>query len=105
MRRILTVGMAGLLAFTITTTPLSAADLGMPTKAPVAAPAAVAPEYDWWPLWVLLAIGVGVGIWCAVDFCEHHGGPPSQGQGPQTDGGNNSNQVDISPILRGTVAA
>jgi hypothetical protein len=97
MRRILAVGMAGLLAFTITTTPLSAADLGMPVKA---APITEAPPPDYtWLWWALGLAALGVGIWCAVDFCEHHGGPPPS---PQTTGGNNSNQVDISPILRGS---
>jgi hypothetical protein len=38
LRRITAIGSAALLAFTVATTPLYAADLGMPTKAPVAAP-------------------------------------------------------------------
>src|SRR6516165_4046224 len=74
MRRILAVGSAALLAFTITTAPLSAADLGMPTKAPVVAAPAVA-EFDYLPLAFLLALGLVVGL-CAGDvICETHGGP------------------------------
>ena len=75
MRRILAVGSAALLAFTITTAPLSAADLGMPTKAPVVA-APVVEEFAWLPLAFLLALGLVAGL-CAGDvICNEHG-PPS----------------------------
>lgn len=72
MRRILTVGLACLWAFTVTVPPASAADLGMPLKAPpLVTPVEVAPDYTW--LWIGLGLAaVGVGIACAVDFCEHH---------------------------------
>ena len=72
MRRILTVGLACLWAFTVTVPPASAADLGMPLKAPpLVTPVEVAPDYTW--LWIGLGLAaLGVGIACAVDFCEHH---------------------------------
>jgi hypothetical protein len=92
-RRILAVGSAALLAFTVTTAPLSAADLGMPTKAvPItAAPA----EVDWLPILLgLLFAGIIAG--CIADFCQTTTTPS-----PQTTGGNNNNQVDNSPILPG----
>jgi hypothetical protein len=82
MRRILAVGSAALLAFTVTTAPLSAADLGMPTKAPVVAAPAVA-EFDWLPLALLLALGLVAGL-CAGDvICETHGPTPT----PMSPGG------------------
>src|SRR5215510_14264611 len=57
--RILAVGLAGLLAFTVSAPPASAADLGMPTKAPIYKAPPAAPEvFDWWPLLLLLAIGI-----------------------------------------------
>jgi hypothetical protein len=75
--RILVVGLAGLLAFTVAAPPASAADLGMPTKAPVyKAPVEAAPEvFDWWPLLLLLAIGIPLGL-CIGDVICHQGGPP-----------------------------
>jgi hypothetical protein len=88
MRRILAIGCAGLLAFTVTAQSASAADLTPPPIMPVKAPAVVEappPDYTW--LWVGLGLAaLGVGIACAVDFCEHHGGPPP----PVTNGGNNN---------------
>jgi hypothetical protein len=74
MRRILAVGSAALLAFTVSTAPLSAADLGMPTKAPVVAAPAVA-EFEWLPLFFLLGIGLVVGLCAGEVICETHGGP------------------------------
>ena len=82
MRRILAVGSAALLAFTVTTTPLSAADLGMPMKA---APITEAPPpgVDWLPLALALLFATGVGF--CIAFCEeeHHQGPtgPTSGAG------------------------
>jgi hypothetical protein len=93
--RILAVGLAGLLALTVTAPPASAADLGMPTKAPVyKAPEAAPVEFDWLPLAVLLLIGLGVGL--CVEFCEQHGGPPPIT--PSTAGGNHQHDelTDIS---------
>jgi hypothetical protein len=80
MRRILAIGSAALLAFTVTTTPLSAADLGMPLKAPpiVAAPA----EVDYWPIFFAALIATGVGL--CIALCEEH----HERQGPTTTGGN-----------------
>ncbi len=72
MRRILAVLLASSLAFTATataTTTASAADLGMPVKAPpVVAPPP--PEFDWLPLLGLLVIG---GIAACIALCpsEH----------------------------------
>ena len=74
MRRILAVGSAALLAFTITTAPLSAADLGMPTKAPVVAAPVVA-EFDWLPLALLGLLGLFAGLCAGEVICETHGGP------------------------------
>ena len=74
MRRILAVGSAALLAFTITTAPLSAADLGMPTKAPVVA-APVVEEFAWLPLVLLGLLGLFVGLCAGEVICETHGGP------------------------------
>jgi len=74
MRRILAVGSAALLAFTVTTAPLSAADLGMPTKAPVVAAPAVA-EFDWLPLAFLLALGLVAGLCAGEVICETGHGP------------------------------
>ena len=76
MRRILAVGSAALLAFTITTAPLSAADLGMPTKAPVVAAPAVA-EFDWLPLAFLLALGLVVGLCAGEVICVTQGPTPT----------------------------
>jgi hypothetical protein len=64
LRRITAFGSAALVAFTVATTPLYAADLGMPTKAPPIAPAAV--EEICIPC--LLAL-VGVGVCLAVCGC------------------------------------
>jgi hypothetical protein len=87
MRRILAVGCAGLLAFTIATQSASAADLGMPVMPTKAPPIVEAPPPDYTWLWIALGLAaLGVGIACAVDFCEHHGGPPP----PVTNGGNNN---------------
>jgi hypothetical protein len=95
MRRILAVGLACLWAFTVTVPPASAADLGMPVKAP---PITEAPPPDY--TWVWIAVGLaalGVGIACAVDFCRHHGGPPPTFTfTPSTFGGNTENESPAS---------
>jgi len=82
MRRILAVGSAALLAFTITTAPLSAADLGMPTKAPVVA-APVVEEFAWLPLVFLGLLGLFVGLCAGEVICETHGPTPT----PMSPGG------------------
>ena len=76
MRRILAVGSAALLAFTVTTAPLSAADLGMPTKAPVVA-APVVEEVAWLPLVLLGLLGLFVGLCAGEVICETHGPTPT----------------------------
>ncbi len=85
MRGILAIGLACLLAFT-TTVPVSAADLGMPVKAPpVAAPPP--PEFDWLPLLALLAIG---GIAACIALCpgeSQTGGSPGGTPGVSPTGG------------------
>lgn len=82
MRRILAVGSAALLAFTVTTAPLSAADLGMPTKAPVVA-APVVEEVAWLPLALLGLLGLFVGLCAGEVICETHGPTPT----PMSPGG------------------
>ena len=86
--RVLAVGVAGLLAFAVAAPPASAADLGMPTKAPVYKAPEVVEEFCWPCVLVLLA-AIGVGVCIAV--CEHHAGPPPVV--PQTNGGNLPNQL------------
>jgi hypothetical protein len=69
-RRITAVGSAALLAFTLATTPLYAADLGMPTKAPVykAPPAEVVEEFCW-PCVLALLAAAGLGVCLAECGC------------------------------------
>ena len=69
LRRIMAVGSAALLTFTVATTPLYAADLGMPTKAPVykAPPEAVA-EFCW-PCVLALLAAAGLGVCLAECGC------------------------------------
>jgi hypothetical protein len=82
MRRILAVGSAALLAFTVTTTPLSAADLGMPTKAPIYKAPEAAPEvFDWWPLLLLAAVGIPLGLCIAEVICPQSCSKPVSGGG------------------------
>jgi hypothetical protein len=81
-RRILAVGSAILLGFTVTTTPLSAADLGMPTKAPIyKAPVEAAPVFDWWPLLFIAAIGIPLGLCIAEVICPNNCTTPVTGGG------------------------
>ena len=69
LRRVTAVGSAALLAFTIATTPLYAADLGMPTKAPVyKAPPAVVEEFCW-PCVLALLAAIGLGVCLAECGC------------------------------------
>ncbi len=65
-RRIIAVGSAALLAFTVTTAPVSAADLGMPTKAPIAP---VAVEEFCWPCVLALLAAIGLGVCLAECGC------------------------------------
>jgi hypothetical protein len=89
--RILVVTAAGLLAFTVSTPPASAADLGMPTKAPVyKAPEAAPAEFDWWPLLFLLAF-IPLGLCIGEVICGTSGPPPSQG----THGGTHHDALPI----------
>ena len=70
LRRIMAVGSAALLAFTVATTPVYAADLGMPTKAPVykAEPAPVVEEFCW-PCVLALLAAAGLGVCLAECGC------------------------------------
>ena len=89
MRRVLAIGSAALLAFTVTTAPLHAADLGMPMKAaPITevAPAAV----DWVPVAAGLLIATGVAL--CIALCEEHHGPTA----PSTTGGNTPSALPSS---------
>jgi len=75
-RRITAVGSAALLAFTLATTLLYAADLGMPTKAPVYKAPEVVEEFCWVCVLALLA-AAGLGVCLAECGClkscgEHH---------------------------------
>ena len=65
-RRLIAVGLAGLLAFNATTTPVFAADLGMPTKA---APLVAAPvETDVAVIAAAAAVAAAVAL--CIAFCE-----------------------------------
>jgi hypothetical protein len=90
MRRILAVGCAGLLAFTIVTQSASAADLGMPLKAPpvVEAPPPVCDALCLAALAALVAGGIVGGLCLGQVICHHHGPTP-----PPTNGGNNKNDA------------
>lgn len=85
MRGIMAIVLACLLSFTAPlTTSVSAADLGMPLKAPppVEAPAAV--EFNYVPL--VAAVIVGGVIACAVlCFQHHHHAVPPVSPGANTD--------------------
>jgi len=65
-RRLIAVGLAGLLAFNATATPLFAADLGMPLKAPpIVAPP---PETDVAVIAAAAAVAAAVAL--CIAFCE-----------------------------------
>ena len=87
MRRILAIGSAALLAFTVTATPAPAADLGMPLKAP---PIVAAPAEDYLPLLVAFLVATGVGL--CIALCEEH----HENQGPVTNGGNSPHALPSS---------
>ena len=70
LRRILAVGSAALLAFTVATTPLYAADLGMPTKAPVYKAAPEAVEEFCWPCVLALLAAAAALRECAPAIAE-----------------------------------
>jgi len=80
MRRVLAIGSAALLAFTVSTATLSAADLGMPTKAPIYKAPVVAEE-DWLPIAAAFLIATGIGLCIALCFHEHHHAITSGGNG------------------------
>ena len=76
MRRgIISIGLAFLLSFSA---PVYAADLGMPVKAPPPAEAPPPPVFEWWPLLLLIPIGVCIAV------CGHHEDrpPPVSAGGP-----------------------
>jgi hypothetical protein len=91
MRRIIAVGLAGLLAFSVAVPPVSAADLTPPPIMPVKAPAVVEappPDYTW--LWVvggLVVVGAVFGGLCLARdvICTPSGPSP-----PVTNGGTSS---------------
>src|SRR5947207_13187424 len=88
--RLVAVGLAGLLAATVAAPPASAADLGMPVKAPPITQAPP-PEFEWWPLLLLLAIGIPLGLCIGEVICHEHGPPP-----PSTSGGNHPNALPVT---------
>jgi hypothetical protein len=69
--RILVVAAAGLLAFTVSAPPVSAADLGMPTKAPIYKAPEVVEEFCW-PCVLALLAAAGLGICLAECGCLKH---------------------------------
>jgi hypothetical protein len=89
MRRVLAIGSAALLAFTVTARPAPAADLGMPLKA---APITEAPppEVDWVPIAVGILIAIGAGT--CIALCEQTSGPST----PSTTGGNTPSALPSS---------
>jgi len=68
LRRITAVGSAVLLAFTLSTTPLDAADLGMPTKAPIYKAPLVEEEFCWACV-IALLVAAGLGACLATCGC------------------------------------
>ena len=89
MRRGLAIGSAALLAFTITATPVPAADLGMPLKAVPITEAAPAAVY-WLPVAAGVLIATGVAL--CIAFCEEHHGTTA----PSTTGGNTPSALPSS---------
>ena len=74
---------AALVAFSLATTPLYAADLGMPTKAPPAP--AVVEEICLPCLLVLVGVGVCLAVCGCFRSCEQHNQPASPGGSPSHD--------------------
>ncbi len=72
MRGILAIVLACMLSFT---TPLSAADLGLPVKAPPPPAVVPAEEFDYLPL-VLGALVVAGIVVCVLECRGHHEAPP-----------------------------
>ena len=87
MRRIVAIGSAALLAFTVTATPVPAADLGMPLKAP---PIVAPVEVDYWPIFFAALIATGVGL--CIALCEEH----HEEHRPATTGGNSPGALPSS---------
>jgi hypothetical protein len=85
LRRIMAVGSAALLAFTIATTPLNAADLGMPTKAPVYKAPEVVEEICVPCLLALIGVGVCLAVCGCFRSCGQHNQPASPGGSPSPD--------------------
>jgi hypothetical protein len=72
-RRLIAVGLAGLLAFNATATPLFAADLGMPLKAP---PIVAPPPEDLTPIVVAALIAIAIGVCIAECPQQSCNSPP-----------------------------
>ena len=72
-RRLFAVGLAGLLAFNATATPLFAADLGMPLKAP---PIVAPPPEDVTPILIAAAAAAAIGACIALCFEQTCNSPP-----------------------------
>ena len=66
-RRIMAVGSAALLTFTVTTAPLSAADMGLPTKAPTLEQPVIT-DYTWVYVGAGLVL-IGAGLWICYADC------------------------------------
>ena len=73
MRRIVAIGSAALLAFTVTATPAPAADLGMPLKAP---PIVAPPPEDMLPIVIAFLLAAGIGVCIAECFHQECHSPP-----------------------------
>jgi hypothetical protein len=72
-RRLIAIGLAGLLAFNATTTPVFAADLGMPLKAP---PIVAPPPEDMLPIVIAFLLAAGIGVCIAECFHQECHSPP-----------------------------
>jgi hypothetical protein len=72
-RRLIAVGLAGLLAFNATATPLFAADLGMPLKAP---PIVAPPPEDVMPVVIAFMVLAAVGTCIALCPSQSCNSPP-----------------------------
>jgi hypothetical protein len=73
-RRIIALGLAGLMTLNVTATPVSAADLGMPLKAPpIVAPP---PEVDIVPIMIAVALAAAIGACVALCPQQSCNSPP-----------------------------